>query len=353
MGLIATFECTSCGYVSETLTLGPAPYPEKHAPVLVSCPTVLITHSVQRAPTGDDDNDAPRPSELDLSSIVEDDLAVPPSTKPRRIPSWAGVADWHVPSVALSWAGYDAWAPSFDQLAAACAARLAKLADGWDNKLADLGGDPARADWYRFRPLRLSREEDWSDWLAHLLETSKSGRFSARLFAGALDEPLRWRVKHADREVVAEDHRADIVVHFAAGDWAHVEVKAGDLSLAKTPGTGLALARTVSGTKRGDFLLLPEADVRWWNGEQGSLGSSAAKIQVLTWHDTARALRRSALEATHETVNWRVWAITFAGAVEQRLLGFPPVPKGARPARARPSMHDIALADYLEGLDQP
>ena len=50
----------------------------------------------------------------------------------------------------------------------------------WADRLADLGGEPVCQDWSRFRPLRLSREEDWSDWLAHLIETSSTGVSAVR-----------------------------------------------------------------------------------------------------------------------------------------------------------------------------
>ncbi len=39
MGAIVSFECGSCGYVTGELGLGPAPFPERYDPVLVSCPT--------------------------------------------------------------------------------------------------------------------------------------------------------------------------------------------------------------------------------------------------------------------------------------------------------------------------
>ena len=290
---------------------------------------------------------------LDPGMHAIDDPAMSRSTVRGRVPSWSAVADWRMPSGGLTWAACVAWAPAFGRLAASSAARLAELLGAWDEKLANIGEDPARQDWSRFRPLRLSREEDWSDWLGHLLERSRSGRFPARLLAGNVEEPRRWLAEHAEREVVAEGHRADLVVHFRVGDWAHIEVKAGDLSLAKTPGTGLALRRALGAAKRGDFLLLPREDVPCWGSEQRSLGPSAAAIEVRTWHDVARALRLSALEATHEDVTWRVWAVTFAGAIEQKLLGFLPVPKHAPVVHAGRATHDLALVEYLEGLEQP
>lgn len=54
---------------------------------------------------------------------------------------------------------------------AACHAPLAALLARSEERLVPaLRPDPLREAWHRFRPLRLSREEDWADWLAHLLE---------------------------------------------------------------------------------------------------------------------------------------------------------------------------------------
>ncbi len=56
---------------------------------------------------------------------------------------------------------------------------LAQLRDWLNNEDAqfrNLGGDPLHEDWAAFWPLRLSREEDWSNWLAHLIATSSTRR---------------------------------------------------------------------------------------------------------------------------------------------------------------------------------
>jgi hypothetical protein len=168
----------------------------------------------------------------------------------------------------------------------------------WDQKLQDLGGDPAREDWSLFRPLRLSREEDWSDWLSHLLERSRSGR------------------------------RADIIASFKNGDWVHLEVKVGDLAFAKTAETGQALRRHRDGSNRGDFLLLPKVDMSIWESERSRLGTIADRIEVRTWHDVARALRRCIIEPDTESVPWRAWAYAnakdavdeFERVVQERLV---------------------------------
>jgi hypothetical protein len=63
----------------------------------------------------------------------------------------------------IGWDAALAWAPAFERLIDVGAKALGLALERWDERLRDLGGDPAREDWSRFRPLRLSREEDWSD----------------------------------------------------------------------------------------------------------------------------------------------------------------------------------------------
>jgi hypothetical protein len=268
-----------------------------------------------------------------------------------RPPDWSSVAKWHAPRSRVAWHAAREWAATFERVVAVAGDRLVDAVERWDGRLADLGGDPAREDWSTFRPLRLSREEDWSDWLAHLLERSRSGRFPARLFSGDAQDADRWKVVRAHREVWAGDYRADLVVSFTRGEWAHVEVKVGDLALEKTPDTGAALRRQVPGTCRGDFLLLPEEDVALWETVAPALGGAGDQVEARTWHDAARALRLSIAEGDAEPLCWRVWALTFLGAVEQVLLGFPPVPSRATRGPYRPSPRDLARLEFLVSLE--
>lgn len=261
-------------------------------------------------------------------------------------PSWSVFEGWRAPVRTINWAAAREWSESFDRHVEASKRSLAEAVTRWDERLSAFGGrDPARTDWSRFRPLRLSREEDWSDWLAHLLEASDTGRFAARLFARDLSNAVHWSVKRVDRELVADEFRADLVVHFHGDEWLHVEVKVGDLELAKTAATASALGRHVVGRRRRDFILLPEEDTKHWESERKRAPQDG--IELLTWHDVAAALRRSIAEPG-EAVEWRIWAMTFTGAVEQHILGFPPVqdvtwslaPGGA-----------LARLEYLEKLE--
>lgn len=64
---------------------------------------------------------------------------------------------------------------------------LVKELAEWHAALHDIGGDPAFRDWLSFRPLRLSREEDWrsarstsSSTMSSWMRCSTASRFRAR-----------------------------------------------------------------------------------------------------------------------------------------------------------------------------
>jgi hypothetical protein len=48
MGIMMTFSCAACGYSSDELTLGPAPYPDTFDPVLVTCTSCKAIRTLHR-----------------------------------------------------------------------------------------------------------------------------------------------------------------------------------------------------------------------------------------------------------------------------------------------------------------
>ncbi|MEM6792318.1 MAG: hypothetical protein AAF715_32690, partial [Myxococcota bacterium] len=53
-----------------------------------------------------------------------------------------------------SWHVIDRWIAAYDEVVDARRAEVEELLTCWDERLADLGGDPTRHDWRQFRPLR-------------------------------------------------------------------------------------------------------------------------------------------------------------------------------------------------------
>ena len=214
-----------------------------------------------------------------------------------------------------------------------------RVVAAWNRRLAQLDGDPSTHEWNAFRPLRVSREEDWSDWLAHLLETASSDEFARGLFPR---ENVVPRV-NVQREVAAEDWRADLVIHWGASH-THVEVKVGDEHFAKTEQTALALETASIGSWT-HYLLLPSGDLARAND---ALGKSTVTIHKLTWEQVASALRRALLSKL-ENVRWRAFAHAFCGAIEQQLLKYPRDPvKTLSQLAARKQQLDLMNGAWID-----
>jgi hypothetical protein len=98
--------------------------------------------------------------------------------------SWAFLEEFFFPD-SSDWNAVITLAAAFRRFNEAYLSTVRALVARWDDALHGVGGDPLRENWARFRPLRRSREEDWSDWLAYLLESSRTGRRTAVERTGA------------------------------------------------------------------------------------------------------------------------------------------------------------------------
>src|SRR5262245_31500794 len=100
--------------------------------------------------------------------------------------SWSVFHGWKPPSNPIHphpvWRVFRQWISDAERGRVGLQERLNELRGEWSKRLAGLGGDPGACDWSSFRPLRLSREEDWSDWLTHLIQESQEGEFARFLF---------------------------------------------------------------------------------------------------------------------------------------------------------------------------
>lgn len=221
------------------------------------------------------------------------------------------------------------WDPLRNWMAAATAAahrhvvEMLQLAKTWDERLSEIGGEINVQDWQRFRPLRLDREEDWSDWLAHLLETSRTGRFAGRLLRRSECKSLCS--PRVDREISIEDgtRRADLVIRWIDATASSIEAKVGDRNFDKTFETAAGLRSkypAVAETGWSDFILLPAEDLALWDRTRSD-GEIPRKppIGSITWTQVAIALRQT-LWSREESAAWRAWAYAFCGAIEQSLL---------------------------------
>ena len=200
-----------------------------------------------------------------------------------------------------------------------------RLYADWHERLRSLGGDPSTLDLESFRPLRLSREEDWSDWLAWLLEKSETGVLAETLFGTVLNcGAASFKLLTMEREVHTEDQerRADIVVTWKSLPVTHVEVKVQDDQFTKTFETAKKLETRKPGTTWCHFILIRDELMPAWTDEVDKRVHEDKEIEInpILWGDVVRGLRPCLWEGL-ECLVWRAWAWSFCGAIEQKLLG--------------------------------
>jgi len=230
------------------------------------------------------------------------------------VPSWAGSK---VMSDRL-----DAWAheqrgPNLDRL------------HRWDAALADLGGDPCREVWHAFRPLHPRHETAWSDWLAWLFMTSRSGAFAHQLLKPLLPSLTQedLRQPSVGREVSVGKRFVDILLVTPRKSHVQLEVKIWDPNWAKTVEAG-TLLREKYGVCQDhcvDIILAPSTLIAAKKQSMGDDAWAELPYRTLPWESVATHLRRALLRQD-ELMPWMVWAHSLVGAIEQRLLWLPCIP---------------------------
>jgi hypothetical protein len=237
------------------------------------------------------------------------------------MPSWDFLQTFRVvrPTICYTWDSFRRIKAHADKAADEILEQYRRIRGEWMAELAEFGGDPSSVDAASFRPLRLSREEDWSDWLGWLLETSASGSLATELFgAGAgrtvmVDKPPKCR-----REVAVENRRADLLIMWANALAIHLEVKVGDQNFDKTFETSAKLRAANHAGEWSNFILLPDEDLDAWDEVDGRLGA-AEDVSPIAWSDVSVALRR-ALREKRESITWKALAWVFCGAIEQKII---------------------------------
>jgi len=244
----------------------------------------------------------------------------------KRIPDWSFLKTFNSagiePGFNPDWTIFDVLIKKVHELLEEQWVRDAAIVAAWDERLRDYGGDPCHRDWDKFRPLRLEREEDWSDWLAHLLENSRTGKLAWEIFQNAIEtKQADLAEPEVQREFSTPDgtRRADLLIEWKNGLVTHIEVKIWDENFEKTFETAKKLRLKLP--KLTNFILIPKESLPKWRDIEGKQAQdSAVTISTITWNNVAVALRKD-LWVGKEDISWMAWAYSFFGAIEQKLLG--------------------------------
>lgn len=275
--------------------------------------------------------------------------------KPLTRNSWVIFDGWDRPKGEFTlpdWKVFDSLESSALKYFEHQASGLKTLLKTWDQVFKTFDGDPSRLNWKLFRPLRLGREEDWSDWLGYFIESSKTGHFSKELFGSPDMDPKGFIPKRVRREEATTNYRADIVIAWDALRNTQVEVKLWDQSYEKTFTTSEELQTLRKGTRDTQtwthYILLPSKMESAWSDCAADCNTTVC-VQVLTWENVALALRR-ALRTRSEDLRWSALAFNYLGAVEQKILGFPRI--GFDEDAASFFLKQQKLAEFSEYLEK-
>jgi len=221
--------------------------------------------------------------------------------------------------------------------------RLSTLNETWERSRCLFDDDPIVGGWTETSPqdgpLRANQEENWSQWLAHLLRDSR-GEFGANLLGSLFDmSPTSVRCERAYHDEELHDRRVDILGEFNLRG-VTIEVKIGDEHYEKTPQTAfLTEKHHQQNLNWTHYLLLPRSKtdaLRASFGDrltdaEGEVIITAAEpkereIKVVYWADVAKALRRTLLEDSERNSHWTASAYLFVTLVEQQILRFHALP---------------------------
>lgn len=265
------------------------------------------------------------------------------SFSPQEGIPWRQLENWirNRPRIEQDWASVRKLKATAEKALLPYAARYKELEKKWKLRLEPLCGDFYSADWPRFRPLRQSREEDWSDWLAWLLETSETGLFAETLLGSCMDcNPSAFRSpkKKVQREVSTADRerRGDIIAEWNKNLITHIELKLGDQNFEKTFETGQLLrSRWSKEASWTDVILIPETSKAAWKGVAEKHPTDA--IKEILWTDVVHGLRKC-LWVAREPVFWQAWAWSFCCAIEARILHL------QSPDQSKPGLNHLVTA---------
>lgn len=210
----------------------------------------------------------------------------------------------------------------------------------WSESASRFDEDPLAIDWAsaprHTGPLWIGQEENWSQWLAHIVRSGPPS-FSRRLFGDRFDrKPLsvEREVRLAERH--GTDRRADVLVFY--GDrGVSIEVKRDDDHYEKTRHTAslvesqfpldwehvLLLPRYKRGVLRRTFGREMEERT---DGPSLVHSEQSSDVIVLNWQDVSEALRDVLLTEPGSSPHWEASAYLLCTLIEQKVARFVPKP---------------------------
>jgi hypothetical protein len=149
-----------------------------------------------------------------------------------------------------------------------------------------------------------------------------------------------YKAKRVERETSIpgipggeKNFRTDLLIYLTdETKHIHIEVKLDDSNFEKTCPTSKSLNLYLKDNNTKHFILVPEYRKQECLDEFSAKNGDYPKINVIIWNDVADSLRNTLFnEETNNLDNkyteWNVWASSFLGCIEQKLLGFEYIPE--------------------------
>jgi hypothetical protein len=242
-----------------------------------------------------------------------------------------------------SWSEFESWWGLYEEVRQEDIQELKAILENqekaWKESNSRFDSDPLTADWTDNRRLWPHREEEWSDWLAHILGESPEEVLN-QLFPDQFEEtPHRVDREHYVRAVDPDEANryADIVLR-TANRGISIEVKLGDTNYAKTEQTAALVER--EDTRRSDWmhmLILPksmasaleqsfEEAFEETDGGRKIKSDIVDSITVIYWEEVTSLLRDVLRDAAVSNSHWESSAYIGCTLIEQQLLNYLPRP---------------------------
>lgn len=235
----------------------------------------------------------------------------------------------------------------------------------WAQSAIPYDEDPLMCDWTESNPqdgpLRTNQEENWSQWLAHLVRDSTGG-YCAEMLASRFDTiPTRVRCERAYHDEELHDRRVDLLAEFGELG-VTIEVKIGDEHYKKTPQTAfLTEKHHQRDLDWAHYLLLPRSKS---DALQATFGDRLSKsdekttiaaaepgeqeIMIIYWSDVAQSLRRTLFADAEPGTHWSASAYLFITLIEEQILRFYALPSLME---YRTSSLGVSDVEQLQSID--
>lgn len=252
---------------------------------------------------------------------------------------------------AAEWEELDPWWEEYVDLQKEAMSELeglfSQVDQRWEQSASRFESGPLGVDWTAndpmAGPLWTRQEENWSQWLGHLIRTGPDSFLDA-LFGESLTGQPDTVLREKLLTHPSKTNRYPDILAFQGGRGVSIEVKKGDEAYGKTLDTAELIERRYP-REWTHLLLLPrrkqtalsetfENQLEDPSGERPTIRAERSNdILVLYWEEVSSTIRSVLKETVSLDTHWEASAYLFATLIEQKIAKFAPRPAVEQVAR--------------------